>query len=359
MKKTTYILLFWGVVQSGFGQNSFAVWQGFSNYWTYNHRVNRLGDYINQISYPKNQQATLVHTAATGLGKDSVYFSSYYASVQSSEIIHFAGKSVFTLKGEEGTVKTIRKKIILHPDSSLQQKEVYLALLNGFDLISLGDADKLQTLSVSIDNPAYDKPKNELSFLLQVVFQADCSSPECSLLNQGVDYKLSVYYLIIGGMQKDVSSKELDYERKVQWDTKTETPKVPLEKSISISPGFENGFFAYKRFCLQVNKERHYLGYENAINRSGINTINQTAFCNMQLHYSNWSPHMRKSPASGGQAFFAFSQAGEAVIKGTLLMVQFNGTVSQYQQDSTLFWEGKNHSPDSDAAMKSKTILLK
>lgn len=359
MKKVFWMLLFGGIAQGGFTQDHFAVWQGFSNYWTYNHRVNRLGDYIGQVSYPANEQATLVHTAATGLGKDSVYFSSYYASIQSDKIVHFSGKSVFTLKGDEGAVKIIRKKINLHPDSCLQQKEVYAVLLNGFDLISDSDADKLETFAVSLEDPVYDKTRNELSFMLQVTFQADCSTPECSLLNQEVDYRLSIYYLIIGGMQKDVSCTEMGYERKIKWDTKTEAPKIPLEKSVSISPGFENGFFAYKSFVLQVNKERHYLGYENAITGSGINPINQTAFCNMQLHFSNWKARMRKSPASGGQAFFAFSQAGEAVIKGTLQLVQFNGTVSHHQQDGALFWEGKNHSPDSDAAQKSKTIPLK
>ncbi len=359
MKQLTYILLFLSFCQTNYAQNSFAVWQGFSNYWTYNHRVNRLGDYISQSSFPYNEQATSVHTAATGIGKDSAYFSSYYVLVQAKEIVHFSGKSDFTLKGKEGAAMTIRKKIILHPDSSLQQKEVYIALLNGFDLISQGDADKVQTVEISIENPVYDQTKDELSIPVQVRFQADCSSPECSLLNQTVDYKLSVYYLIAGGMSNELTSKELEYERTIRWDTKTETPKLPLEKSISISGGFEGGFFAYKSFTLQVNKERHYLGYENAISSGGINTLNQSAFCRMQLHYSNWTTGMRKSPASGGQAFFAFSQPGEAVIKGTLQFIQFNGTVSYNHLEGALFWEGKNHTPQSDAAVRSKIIPLK
>lgn len=359
LKRLIFILFLSGIFQDSYAQHSFAVWQGFSNYWTYNHRVNRLGDYISQLSYPNNKQATVVHTAATGIGKDSAYFSSRYALVQAKEIVHFSGKAEFVLQAEEGAFKTVRKKIILQPDSSQQQKEVYIALLNGFDLISSGDADKVQVFSVSIENPVYDKTKHELSIPLDVSFQADCSSPECSLLNQTVDYKLSIYYLILSGMAKELSAKELDYERTIRWDTKTETPKIPLEKSISISPGYEEGFFAYKRFSLHVKKERHYLGYENSINSAGINLLNQSAYCRMQLYYSNWAARMRKSPASGGQAFFAFAQPGEAVMQGSLQFIQFNGTVSYNHTDNTLFWEGKNHSPESDAAVKSKTIPIK
>ena len=79
-------------------QNTFAVWQGFSHYWTYNHRLNRLGDFIAQSSGEENKACTLMHTAATGLGKDSATFQSRFAIVIAPDISFFAGKINFHLQ---------------------------------------------------------------------------------------------------------------------------------------------------------------------------------------------------------------------------------------------------------------------
>lgn len=344
------------ISSSSIAQSTISVWQGFSHKWTYNHRVNRLGDYI---SNPKSNQAAVVHTAASGLGKDSVYFTAYYASIQPKNIDCFSGKTSFVFKGREGVGKVIRKTILIYPDSSKSGIDKFVSILNGFDLISKSDADKFVTFSIKINSPVYDKTTNELKFDIEAQLKMDCSSLECSWWQQTFEYSLDIYYLIFSGRENDLSAREMAYNRDIVWNTSTETAAVPLEKSVSIAAGFNNGIFAYQQFELKLNDEHHFADYENAITTTMINPTNQSATCIMQLFFSNWKNNMRKSPASGGQSFFAYAKKGSAAINGVLQFIQFNGDVEYGKKEGALFWEGKNKLPIHEDAVKTIPLVNK
>jgi len=360
MKTTKHILivLLSMVSVQVYAQPAFALWQGFSNKWTYNHRVNRIGDYISHAT-AADATAVSVHTAATGLGKDSAYFTSYYATVEAANIDYFTGKTSFELTAKEGKAHTVIKNIVLRPDSTMQTKERYVALLNGFDLLSLEDADKLSAFSVSISQPVYDNEKNELRFTIEARLKMDCSSIECSWLHHAFKYSLDIYYLILAGDSDAIAAKAMDYSRDIKWNTETETQPVPLEKSVSTVAGFNSGIFGYQQFSLQLDDEHHFADYENAITGTMLNPVNLSATCMMQLYFSNWKANMRKSAASGGQSFFAYAKKGSAVLSGKLQFVQFNGKVSYAKHDGALFWQGKNKSPESDAAVKKFAVPLR
>src|SRR5690242_9683856 len=77
--------------------NKAFIWRGFSHQWTYNHRCNRIGDYV---VYNNNKPIT-AHTSATGKGADSTYFTSYYSFVASQNVAFKEGKVTIQVNSKE------------------------------------------------------------------------------------------------------------------------------------------------------------------------------------------------------------------------------------------------------------------
>lgn len=357
MKKLVYILLFFNLTDV-FAQHTFTVWQGFSNYWTYNHRLNRLGDYVAQSSENNNNYATITHTAATGLGKDSTYFQSNYAIINTNDIAYFAGKIDFKLSGKEGNSCTIKKHIKLQPSQQLQNNDNYISVLNGFDIIAIDDADKLQQLKINIENPSYNKNTNNLEFIIEASLNTDCKSLECSWFHDVFDYHLEVHYLILAYNKEYVTSQKIPYYNKITWNKETEIKATSTSNKIAITPTFTTGFLAYKSINILIDHEQHYLGFENNIN--SVFTTNDTLHYDMNLFYSNWKSNMKQSPASGKQALFAYRSAGWCVQQGELNFIQLKqGNIIYQQSKGNLFWQGKNKSALDDAAKHTNIIYYK
>lgn len=336
-------------------QNTFTVWQGFSNYWTYNHRLNRLGDFVQQSSENANKSCILTHTAATGLGKDSAYFQSNYAIIKSNEISFFAGKEHFELKGKEGNTSTITKHIEYIPSENLKDKDEYIAILNGFDITAIEDADKLQLLNINIENPVYDKENNVMKFSIIASLNTDCKSLECDWTHDNFNYVMDIHYLIIGGNKNQLLQQEISYNQKINWNKETEIKPSPIQKTIPLNIGFTNGFIAYKSISIQIDHQQHYLGFENFINN--VNIQNNTLQYTQHLFYSNWTANMKKSVASGKQAMFAYRSEGWCIQKGSLSFIQLNDVNITYKsRNGSMYWQGKNKSALDNAAMNSIII---
>lgn len=336
-------------------QNTFTVWQGFSNYWTYNHRLNRLGDFVQQSSENTNKSCILTHTAATGLGKDSAYFQSNYAIIKCNDISFFAGKEHFDLRGKEGNTCTITKNIEFKPNENLRNKEVYIALLNGFDITAIKDADKLQLLNIQIENPVYDRANNVLKFSIIASLNTDCKSLECDWLHDDFNYILDIHYLMIAGNRNNLSQQEIAYNQKISWDKETEIKSSPIQKTIPLNTGYTNGFLAYKNISIQIDHQQHYLGFENFIDN--VNIQNNTLQFTHHLFYNNWTTNMKKSAASGKQAMFAYRSEGWCIQKGVLSFIQLNDADITYKsRNGSMYWQGKNKSALDNAAMNSIII---
>jgi len=336
-------------------QNTFVVWQGFSNYWTYNHRLNRLGDFIQQSSENNNKNCILTHTAATGLGKDSAYFQSNYAIIKTNEIPYFAGKEQFELKGKEGNTTTVVKNIEYKPSENLRNKDEYITILNGFDIIALDDADKLQLLNIQIENPVYDYTGNTLKFSITASLNTDCKSLECNWFHDDFNYVLNIHYLVIAGNKNQLHQQEIPYNQKINWNKKTETQPSPLQNTIPLNSGYTNSFLAYKSISIQIDHQQHYLGFENFINNRI--THNNAFQYTHHLFYNNWTTTMRKSVASGKQAIFAYRSEGWCIQKGTFSFIQLNdATITYKSRNGSMYWQGKNKSALDDAAIHSEII---
>lgn len=120
--------------------NSAIIWRGFEHKWTYNHRCNRIGDYV-VYNHGKPQTT---HVSATGLGADSTYFTSAYTKITSPNLFFKEGKTTLKIETTEKQLSEGEILVTIPCDDWLQNKDRYVTTLNGFDLHSEQAADKIQ-----------------------------------------------------------------------------------------------------------------------------------------------------------------------------------------------------------------------
>jgi len=159
-----------------------VLWQGFRHRWRYNHRVNRLGSYVEHTSRSGDAcTATVVNTAASGTGPDRAVFSTVYSKIRAEGVGFQSGVCKIPLAATEETLKLLDEPVQIELGPALAGKENYVVLLNGFDLVADREADKLMTLALETSDPEVDSSRSRLSFHLRGGFRVDCSSPECDL----------------------------------------------------------------------------------------------------------------------------------------------------------------------------------
>ena len=96
------VLLPFPVIGQALGSNCFPIWQGFSHQWGYNHRINRLGDWVENVSEGDSCIVKGTHTAASGSGADIATFAQYFTTVHSDLVETRSGVATFNLSGKEG-----------------------------------------------------------------------------------------------------------------------------------------------------------------------------------------------------------------------------------------------------------------
>jgi hypothetical protein len=351
-----YILFFCSVLVQA--QNNIAIWQGFEHHWTYNHRLNRLGDYITQNN--NGSEFVSNHTGATGLGKDSAYFNSYFATITNTDLAYFVGKINIPLSGKQGNIIQLKKKIKITQSSNLLNLKNYVAILNGFDITADESADKLQLFTINLGEPNFDKNDQCVYFTIEVILNVDCKSLECSVFNKKFSYNLDIHYLILGGQDHQLNNELISYDKITSWSKENPSqPKCNLE-TMSINTAYNNGIVAYKSFTILLSKELHYLSYANTIESFNYDKTKQEAKYSMNLFFSNWQEGMKQSVASGGQAKFANKRAGWCIINGDLNFIQFNkGETAFNKRTGASFWIGKNKPANSNQAVNTESYLFK
>lgn len=159
-----------------------VLWQGFRHRWQYNHRVNRLGSYVEHTSRSGDTcTANVVHTAASGTGPDRARFAVTYTKIRARGVGFQSGVCEIPLETTEETLQPLDKLVEVELGPALVGKENYVVLLNGFDLVADREADKLMTLALETSAPEVDGSRARLSFHLRGGFRVDCSSPECDI----------------------------------------------------------------------------------------------------------------------------------------------------------------------------------
>jgi hypothetical protein len=175
------------------------VWQGFAQAWTYNHRLNSLGDYLVPRCDDDGCEVELVHAAASGSGADTATYTSR-ATVLFAEGVDFRHGAVlcaFDRDDAEGQALTCDEQVVLDVDAD----GALTTLLDGFEVRATDDADKLQRLSVRVGEP--EAGDGTVTFGVRVELLLDCDSLECDgvadKLDRSVHYEVRVRWALLTG----------------------------------------------------------------------------------------------------------------------------------------------------------------
>src|SRR5688572_1462843 len=109
------------------------VWQGFNHRWTYNHRLNRLGDWVDhERREGQTVEGTASHAAASGSGEDAdeATWRSFHAAVQAPGVWAHPTVDSFTIGGREGVEQAFVRTLRVQLPEGMHDLERYTVLLN-------------------------------------------------------------------------------------------------------------------------------------------------------------------------------------------------------------------------------------
>ncbi len=346
--------------QAEFRPGPVAVWQGFTLSWTYNHRLNRLGNYV--VSEPRGDgiQATVVQTAATGLGDDIGRYDGRFSAVNAPGLL-WAQKSVrFHLRARRGEPSTLSAEVSA-PDPRPGQRLRALAFLNGFDLQARGRADKLQTLELSVGEPFRDRAAGELRAVLTATLNLDCRSLECSKLRADYDYALTVEVLLVMVPEALSAASEVPVTDAYSWDRHTELRRPPLDRTAS---GTGEGVYrqAVLGLCtlsLRLAQDSWFIDWATAIAPGRYDPAAGTMPFQAQLLFREWRTGMRRYSADPFDSRFSFRRPGSAAAACTVLMLQIaSGCTASRSVEGRIDWPGRNQASDQPEAVQTVSTLL-
>lgn len=337
--------------------NTTVFWQGFYHDWNYNHRVNRLGDWIQSVNKTEEGlHAVLSHSGAAGSGSDVLDYQTFFTYLKTQKAKFFSSIVSCTIRGREATTTT---KIITVKGAWPKELKNYTqgtVVLNGFDLatstrnngqvLGSGTADKLSELYINIEKLKIEN--DSFSFDLTVKLGADCDSPECINFtpgdNEWFDYQLRVAYQVIAyndgvhiassnatqhykwwkplKSRPDIDPNEIFRNDKTLKDKKINgidgyNIGIPLMNQIDIVIEKGNGGITRKR-----DETPHLLMLDMAITDFNYNASSGICVYNMDLFFKNWKPNMHP---------LSFGNDGTVSFKVGLKLLQINDPTAKYE----------------------------
>lgn len=356
-------------------QNSFYIWNGFSLNWTYNHRINRLGSFVNDTA--------VINTAATGVGSDFATFETYFTKVKTSHVKPFFYDINFNLNGKEAALIRFEKEYtIALPLTDISKYLKYELLFNGFDIYSGKNADKVQLFEVNIENCNLNIEKKEFKFTLNAKLSASCKSIECQKFENKVDYTCKVQLLLLLGdstfaSQVIETTNDFDWSRKNTFDN---TQKIETESADSIynAIGFRNirlnlnkahWMVAWSNTLLpEYNSDSLLIGYsyryffeqntKRALEEEENKKIEKQLKKEMEkAEKKDWKKSKRitkkqEKPFRYKKQIFSIAQNGYGSISSDIVLLSIpNAQISTHFEKGNIVWEGKNKSPNNKNAV--------
>jgi hypothetical protein len=360
-----------------------TIWQGFHHVWEYNHRVNRMGDWIDDIDLGVDYNANAYHSAASGIGPDKNEYTTFLTRVKTSKEIHFSNlKKEIIIQGMEGTVEAQSVQLSVEiPATSITDAVV---LLNGFDiyarpvgseqLLGDGDADKLFNLSINTSSISINPSGNTttINFELNTSLGADCASVECSSgsENDFFDYLLTVHLQIIAGENGSLKVTSESLAQNYSWEQPRNNGSNEIFQedfvidniNITGGVGYPVGFPGIQGFSFQAEKGLggfngqsleypHMQTFNLAARPINYSSENGQLQMEADLFFKNWA-----SPVP----FFSYGAGGSANIQMEVALVQIldeGSTVESYQLIDEIIWLTNPTNPSPPNIVSSLNVL--
>ena len=295
-------------------ENQALIWQGFTHRWGYNHRLNRLGDWVSGKTLSCEGgvcEGKAKHTGASGSGPDDLDWTSYstFVSTRSAEFEHqFVDLKLATL---EGLPIVDSQEVVVETDEPNS-----VAILRGFDIVSPAatDADKLWLFSVGVVNEWYDAANGEFHFTVATSGSFDCDSAECQ--GEGLfngppdalfDYDVRVYTTVVSGSAGEFAftpspTTEIeaydweDYQTGalgLSLDPTNEEDKAPHEDAMSVagvgSNQYPSAALGFQRLSVLLEDDVHLLELDMSIDPDWYNPANGVYEADRTLFFKQWN----------------------------------------------------------------------
>ena len=353
-------------VSSGGQRNDTAVlWRGFRHAWSYNHRLSRLGSWVDAScrmerpgprTAPANCEYTVGHSAAAGSGADDASFRDAYTELSGEGVGFRHGVETVRLEGKEKKPgpkdQTIRgsKEVTIRLGDDLKNYEEYTVLLNGFDTHTESPpAAKVIDFEIGVSDPK-TVTATELTFEVRYEVLMDCDSAECKASIGGpgkgvqdIDYPLEIRYLVVGGNESslnvesgavndayrweackgaahfncgDSADRELDYRDHVQ------------DERIRTKDGYSVNTVGFKSFSINLDSEAHFAELDMIVGGSDWASYEARAI----PFFKEWSS--AHSPST------SYGHKGRAEVSAELRVVQIeHGCKRSFVQGGGIRWE--------------------
>ena len=332
------------------------LWQGMSHEWQYNHRVNRLGDWLTPNQKKPNTTSYIhTHSGASGSGSDRVVFKNYASRVQSEHIRFFHNKIKTSLAGSENSTSVVSIEVVTDIPEDMLDYQNFEVILNGFDMYPTqksedpqlqgdGTADKLFEFGCMI-NEANKTSDDQLEFDLDIKFGADCESPECTrgASNDFFDYQLTFYYIVIG-YNDELHLTTKSFNNNYSWE-KPSTPRADSDineifkedhrlNDVTIqgenSPEWSTGLTLFKGFDFYIEEGEggftgdivehpHLLALDLSILNEEYDASSDQMTLDLDLFFKNWTAPI---------PFVSFGNAGAIDFNAHLTLLQFQDDVA-------------------------------
>ncbi len=335
-----------------------VIWMGFEHEWTYNHRLNRIGDYIEQPEFEGyDHPVKHYHTGATGVGWDDALFSSYYNVVKSNTVGFQSGAVDIKLENREGQRATVRRKLSISLQPNLQKKDQIVALLNGFDLVAVDGADKLKMLSIDVADPIYNIDKSKIELNIEIGFVANCGSLECHRFNQKYNYEIKVQYLLVAGNREQFFGTEKSFIKNYEWDKRDNFEDGMVNQIVNGFPDFPTATIGFKSIMINMDRDHWLVDWHTAIHPQFYNEKTGNFEFALDLFLKQW----KKKSLSPFKFASRFSKRKEgwAYLDGSVELLQFKDACLETKARlGALSWKGKNIDANQNDAIDVKRFRV-
>jgi hypothetical protein len=341
-----------------------VLWRGFTHEWSYNHRLNRLGSYIENpldfTGFPFT--ATLCHTSATGLGPDVGTFSGYYSYLAANGVSIQTGKKEIRFSGNLGDMHTASFEVLVDAKKDYTIADQHTVVINGFDILSERRSDKLQMFRLSVTEGNYIPATGQIRFTIDAAFLVRCQSIECSVLSDKFEYTITIAYLIFSASAQHLFASEQSSHRVYNWDKHAETQgALATENNIQ---GIGNNLYpsaalAFKSINITLDRPHWFISWHSAINPIRYDALQGSYRYELDLLFKQWKSDMKKGSVFPSKSKFSIKRNGWAAIDGTVVMLQLSdGFVLNSHNNGAFKWTGKNQSANSDTAVNTQEIVF-
>lgn len=340
-----------------------VLWNGFNHEWTYNHRLNRLGNYI--VNSPFEGQfpytAQLFHVAATGTGADVGKYNAYYTYLTTTGIGIYTDSVAVVLSGREGELHTQRLVLDIPADSSLINKAHYVALLNGFDIVSEQRADKLQVLQIKLSNPQWIAAQNIVRCYADITLLVRCQSLECNRFNKRFQYTLAFQYAVIGGNQNNFYAAAQTHSLVYNWDKQEAvSPQIQPASLMGLGNGqYKIAALGISGIRIALDRPHWMVGWHMHLDPNSYQPKTGKYDYGVALMYRQWEDDMQHNSAYRRHSRFSVKRKGWAMLDVDVVLLQFSEGMAVPQQSSgVVTWLGKNASSAGNELLKAHELVL-